>query len=139
MKKKVLGVSFGRKLGNCDIMVKQALMVCEKEGYEVAFIQAVDLNVSNCTGCIACTVQIITGKGSRYCVRHDDFDILDECIIQSDAIILACPTYETSVTDNLQPYVTELDSAMILHFVRRHMMRKSSWKAKIGTTGRKIF
>jgi multimeric flavodoxin WrbA len=38
------------------------------------------------------------GKGRGYCVRHDDFDILDECIMQSDAVILACPTYETSVT-----------------------------------------
>jgi len=98
MKKKVLGVSFGRKMSNCDIMVKQALMVCEKEGYEVAFIRADDLNVTNCNGCIACTVQLMMGKGRGYCVKHDDFDILDECIMQSDAIILACPTYETSVT-----------------------------------------
>lgn len=98
MKKKVLGISFGRKMSNCDIMVKQALMECEKEGCEVAFIRADDLNVSNCNGCIACTIQIMMGKGRGYCVRHDDFDILDECIMQSDAVILACPTYETSVT-----------------------------------------
>lgn len=98
MAKKVLGVSFGRKMSNCDIMVKQALMECEKQGCEVAFIRADDLNVSNCTGCIACTIGLMTGRGRGYCVKHDDFDILDECIMQSDAVILACPTYETSVT-----------------------------------------
>jgi multimeric flavodoxin WrbA len=98
MKKKVLGVSFGRKMSNCDIMVKQALLECEKEGCEVAFIRADDLDITNCNGCIACTIQIMMGKGRGYCVRHDDFDILDECIMQSDAVILACPTYETSVT-----------------------------------------
>jgi len=96
--KKVLGVSFGRKMSNCDIMVKQALMECEKEGCEVAFLRADDLDIGNCTGCIACVLQIMMGKGRGYCVRHDDFDILDECIMQSDAVILACPTYETSVT-----------------------------------------
>lgn len=97
-KKKVLGVSFGRKLGNCDIMVKQALMECEKAGYEVAFIRADDLDISNCTGCIACTIGTMTGRGRGYCIKHDEFDILDECVMQSDAVILGCPTYETSVT-----------------------------------------
>lgn len=98
MAKKVLGISFGRKLSNCDIMVKHALMECEKAGFETAFIRADELDVSNCTGCIACTIGLMTGRGRGYCVKHDDFDILDECVMQSDAVILACPTYETSVT-----------------------------------------
>lgn len=98
MAKKVLGVSFGRKMSNCDIMVKQALMECEKAGCETAFIRADDLEVENCTGCIACTIGTMTGRGRGYCIKHDDFDILDECVMQSDAVILACPTYETSVT-----------------------------------------
>ncbi len=97
-KKKVLGISFGRRMSNCDIMVKQALMKCEEEGCEVAFLRADDLDVGNCTGCIACTVGMMVGKGRSYCVKHDGFDILDECVMQSDAVILACPTYETSVT-----------------------------------------
>ncbi|MBQ9412679.1 MAG: flavodoxin family protein [Oscillospiraceae bacterium] len=96
--KRVLGVSFGRKLGNCDIMVKHALMECEKAGCEVQFIRADELDVSNCTGCIACVIGMISGRGKGYCVRHDGFDILDEAVMQSDAVILACPTYETSVT-----------------------------------------
>jgi len=98
MAKKVLGISFGRKMSNCDVMVKHALMECEKEGCETAFIRADDLNISNCNGCIACTIGLMTGRGRGYCVRHDDFDIIDECVMQSDAVILACPTYETSVT-----------------------------------------
>jgi len=98
MAKKVLGVSFGRKMSNCDIMVKHALMECEKQGHETAFIRADDLNITNCNGCIACVIGMITGRGRGYCVRHDDFDILDECMMQADALILACPTYETSVT-----------------------------------------
>lgn len=98
MAKKVLGISFGRKMSNCDVMVKHALMECEKAGCETAFIRADDLNISNCTGCIACTIGMMTGRGRGYCIRHDDFDIIDECVMQSDAVILACPTYETSVT-----------------------------------------
>jgi multimeric flavodoxin WrbA len=97
-KKKVLGISFGRKMSNCDVMVKQALMECERQGCDVAFIRADDLDITNCNGCIACTIGMMTGRGRGYCVRHDDFDIIDEAVMQSDAVILACPTYETSVT-----------------------------------------
>ncbi len=35
MKKKVLGMSFGRKMGNTDVMIKTALMECEKAGCDV--------------------------------------------------------------------------------------------------------
>lgn len=98
MAKKVLGISFGRKMSNCDVMVKQALMTCEEAGCEVAFLRADDLNIGNCNGCIACVIGMMSGRGRGYCVHHDDFDILDECVMQSDAVILACPTYETSVT-----------------------------------------
>lgn len=98
MAKKVLGISFGRKMSNCDVMVKQALMTCEEAGCETAFLRADDLNITNCNGCISCVIGMITGRGRGYCVRHDDFDILDECVMQSDAVILACPTYETSAT-----------------------------------------
>lgn len=63
MAKKVLGVSFGPKRSNCDIMVKHTLMQCEKAGCEVQFIRADDLDVSNCTGCIACVIGMITGQG----------------------------------------------------------------------------
>ena len=98
MSKKVLGISFGRRNSNCDVMTKAALMECQKAGCEVAFIRADDLDLHNCDGCIACTIGTMTGRGRGYCKHHDDFDILDENVMQSDAVILVCPTYETSVT-----------------------------------------
>lgn len=121
-KKKVLGISFGRKMSNCDVMVKHALMKCEEEGCEVAFLRADDLNISNCTGCIACVIGMITGRGRGYCVRHDDFDILDECIMQSDAVILACPTYETSVTGRFKTICDRIGPSHDITF------RKALWE-----------
>ena len=52
-KKKVLGISFGRKMSNCDVMVKTALMECEKAGCDVQFIRGDDLDIKPCTGCIS--------------------------------------------------------------------------------------
>lgn len=96
--KKVLGLSFGRRMSNCEIMVKEALMACEAEGCEVQFIRVDDLNIKQCTGCIACVVGLVTGHGKGDCVLKDDFVILDEAIMESDALIIASPTYVLSPT-----------------------------------------
>lgn len=34
-KKKVLGISFGKKMGNTDVMIKQALLECEEAGCDI--------------------------------------------------------------------------------------------------------
>ena len=115
-KKKVLGISFGRKMSNCDVMVKEALMECEREGCDVAFLRADDLDINNCTGCIACVIGMMSGRGRGYCVKHDDFDILDEAVMQADAVILACPTYETSVTGRFKTICDRIGPSHDLSF-----------------------
>lgn len=97
-KKKVLGISFGRKMGNTDVMIKTALMECEKAGCDVRFIRADDLRIEPCTGCIACVVGMTTGRGKGGCHIQDDFELLDEALMECDAIIVGSPTYVLSPT-----------------------------------------
>jgi len=98
MSKKVLGLSFGRKEGNTDIMVKTALMECEKAGNEVQFIHVDDLDIKICTGCISCVVGMVSGRGKGGCPLKDDFHIIDEALMQCDAVIVGTPTYVLSPT-----------------------------------------
>jgi multimeric flavodoxin WrbA len=98
MSKKVLGISFGRKMSNTDIMIKTALMECEKAGNEVQFIRADDLDIQDCTGCIACVVGMTTGRGKGGCHIKDDFHIIDEALMECDAVIVGSPTYVLSPT-----------------------------------------
>lgn len=98
MKKKVLGLSFGRKMGNTDIMIKTALMECEKAGNEVKFIRVDDLDIKPCTGCISCVVGMTTGRGRGGCPVKDDFEMLDEALLECDAVIVGSPTYVLSPT-----------------------------------------
>ena len=98
MAKKVLGLSFGRKLSNTDIMVKTALMECEKAGCEVKFFRVDEMDIKPCTGCISCVVGMTTGRGKGGCVLKDDFAILDEALMECDALIAGTPTYECSPT-----------------------------------------
>ena len=94
--KKVLGISFGRKMQNCDIMVKQALLECQKAGNEIQFIRAGDLNINDCTGCAACVAGLVSGRGRGECFMKDDFGFLDNAVMEADAVIYGCPAYEIS-------------------------------------------
>lgn len=95
---KVLGLSFGRKMSNSEVMVKTALMECEKAGHEVKFLDVDRMDIKPCTGCISCVVGMISGRGVGNCVMKDDFHILDEALMECDALIVCSPTYESSPT-----------------------------------------
>lgn len=97
IKKKVLGISFGRKLGNTEIMIKTALEECEKAGHDVKFIRADDLNIQDCTGCVACVISLL-GGGTGNCVIKDDMHIIDEALMECDAVIVGSPTYVLAPT-----------------------------------------
>ncbi len=96
-KKKILGLSFGRKMSNTEVMVKHALMACQEAGHDVRFIRVNDLDIKDCTGCIACVVGMIMGKKGG-CVLKDDFHILDEALMECDGLIFGCPTFEMTPT-----------------------------------------
>ena len=59
---KVMGITAGRKNGNSEILLKQALMACEEAGAEVTMINLRDFNIQDCTGCTACTKAMSMGK-----------------------------------------------------------------------------
>ncbi len=94
---RVLGLSFGRKMSNCEVMVKHALNACKEAGHEVRFIRVNDLDIKDCTGCIACTVGMIAGRRGD-CVLKDDLPILEEAILECDAVLYGCPTFEMTPT-----------------------------------------
>ena len=102
MSKKVLGLSFGRKMSNSDVMVKTVLMECEKAGFEVRFMRPDDMDIKKCTGCISCVVGMTAGFGKGGCPIKDDFHILDEAVMECDALVVACPTFECSPTGSFK-------------------------------------
>ncbi len=131
MAKKVLGLSFGRKLGNCDIMVKTALMECEKAGCEVKFIRVDELDIKACTGCISCVVGMISGRGKGGCPIKDDFHILDEALMECDAVIVGCPTYVLSPTGRFKTVCDRIGPSHDITF------RKAAYEEGLAANKRK--
>lgn len=85
---KILGViGSARKLGNCEVLVKEALLKAKDMGTEIRVIRLPDFNLLPCKGCLACVL-----KGEP-CRLDDDMHALWDHLQWADGIILSAPTY----------------------------------------------
>jgi len=85
---KVLGViGSARKNGNCEILVKEALIQAQHDGAEIKAIRLPDFHLLPCKGCLACVL-----KGEP-CRLADDMHALWSHFQWADGIILSAPTY----------------------------------------------
>ena len=94
---KILGISFGTKNGNNDAMCKEALMGAKEAGADIEFINMQELNIKHCTGCTACVISLMTGRGGK-CVLKDDFEWLKDKMLDADGIIFVTPIFEDGTT-----------------------------------------
>ncbi len=80
-----------KKAGNAakmlDIAVKQGI----DKGYEVTFIDLYQKDIAYCRGCMGC-------KTTGVCVIKDDIQEIRKGFVESDLIVISCPTYFANVT-----------------------------------------
>jgi len=92
---KILGISCGRRMGNTEVLVKEALMGAQEMGAEVEIIRLGDLTLMPCTGCNHCLEDMFSKGGAGHCIlKKDDFPFIDEKIMDSDGLVLGSPIYE---------------------------------------------
>lgn len=90
---KIVGVSLGTKNGSNDSMCKEALIAAQEEGAEVSFIHLFDWDIQDCTGCVACSRGLVTGKGN-ICIRKDEFDDFRSQLLDADGVLIVDPIFE---------------------------------------------
>jgi len=85
---KILGlVGSYRKLGNTEVLVKEALMESQHCGAEVDILRLTDLRIEPCKGCMACAFK------QEECRIPDGWSTFRDKLVESDAVILGAPTY----------------------------------------------
>ena len=85
---KILGlVGSYRKLGNTEVLVKEALMEAQRLGAEVDILRLTDLEIKPCKGCMACIFK------QEACRIQDGWSQLMDMLNKSDGAILGAPTY----------------------------------------------
>lgn len=118
---KVMGITAGRKNGNSEILLKEALTACEAAGADVTMINLRDFHILDCTGCTACTKAMSQGKhiGCTLDGKDDKKKIMDVMLSQ-DAVIFSVPTYD------LMP------ASAYLTFAHRSLSYETSFLETIG-------
>ncbi len=85
---KILGLNGSeRRLGNTEILVKEALMGAEEEGAQVEVLRLTDYKILPCDGLAPCVF------GNTRCNLKDDFNFIVDRIFESDGVILGSPCY----------------------------------------------
>lgn len=101
---KVLALSFGRKMSNTDVFLKEVLLKCQEAGHEIKFMRPDDMDIKPCTGCCACVVGILSGRTNGTCIHKDDFQQISDAYYEADAIIIGAPVYETSPSGTFKTF-----------------------------------
>lgn len=119
---KVMGITAGRKGGNSEVLLKEALCACIENGAEVSWINLHDFKINPCTGCEGCTINIMKGGKEAFCIHKDKDDYFEIAtkMLEMDAIIISVPTYDL------------LPSSTYLTFAHRTLPFESSFLEKQG-------
>ena len=92
--KKIIGLSTGRKNGNSEFALKEALMGAEELGVKSEIIRAMELRVKPCRGCEACSMTLLRGGEPRCAIKDDDVPwILEKTLLEDCGLIVSVPTY----------------------------------------------
>ena len=83
--------SFGRKWGNCEVFLKEALMGAEERGVEVRFYRIRDYDLHNCSACYQAFCP--AALDPHNCKYKDDTPFLVEEFLNSDGVLLGAPVY----------------------------------------------
>jgi LSD1 subclass zinc finger protein len=89
---KLVAYSAGRKNGNTEVLIKEALMAAEEMGVEVGLVRLNEYVLAPCRACRSCAA----GQGPDKCILGDDGALLVETFLDSDGYILGAPVWSLS-------------------------------------------
>ncbi|MBU2549849.1 MAG: flavodoxin family protein [Proteobacteria bacterium] len=89
------------KEGNTYILTRRVMGTLEREGIETELVQLAGLKTRGCLGCFQC----MKNRDGRCSVTADDFNSVLEKMLAADGVILASPTYVSSVTAEMKALI----------------------------------
>ncbi|NMA25643.1 MAG: flavodoxin family protein [Clostridiales bacterium] len=92
---KLVAFAAGRRNGNTEIYVKEALMAAEEKGIEVELYRLTEYNLHNCSACSTAAF-CAADTDIEKCLYKDDAPFLAEAFLESDGVIIAAPAYSLS-------------------------------------------
>lgn len=92
---KLVAISAGRKNGNNEILLKEAMMAASSVTVvEPCLIRLADLKLNPCTGCEGCMKRRLSNEKPECVQNNDDYRWLVDQIKDADALLLGAPIYD---------------------------------------------
>jgi len=113
-----------RKLGNTEVLVKEALIEAKRHGAEVSSLRLTDLRIDPCKGCMACAFKL------EDCYIPDGWCTFRDKLLESDAVILGAPTYLLGPAG-----IVKMITDRTITFTGRTMEHRGKPGAVIGVSG----
>ncbi len=99
MAKTLLGlVASPRKFGNSELFIKELFLQLPGD-WELQLIRLPDMDIRPCKACYQCLF------GEEKCPQDDDFALVLEILSQSDAYVVAAPTYLLGANASLKRFL----------------------------------
>ncbi|MFI5332292.1 MAG: flavodoxin family protein [Desulfobaccales bacterium] len=99
MAKTLLGiVASPRKFGNSELFIKE-LYLQLSGNWELKLIRLPEMDIRPCKACYQCLF------GEEKCPQQDDFALVLETLAQSDALVVAAPTYLLGANASLKRFL----------------------------------
>lgn len=112
------------KEGNTFLLVKQVFSELEKQGIETELVSLAGKKLRGCIGCYKC----FANKDQRCSVTADDLNSCIEKMAEAQGIILASPTYISSVTSEMKAL---MDRAALVSIANDNTMLKRKVGASV--------
>ena len=95
MKKILAIIGSPRKLGNCEIMVKEISNQLSIP-HELNLLRLQDFKILPCRGCYNCLFK------TEHCILEDDLNTVIQAMAEADAYIVSAPTYFLGINASLK-------------------------------------
>ncbi len=92
-----------RMRGNCEDLAKVAAESILAAGGKAECMSLASRKIMPCTACDLCVA-----RKAKYCVIHDDMDLLYEKVLAADSLLLISPVYWFSYSAQLKLFIDRL-------------------------------
>jgi len=109
-----------RKNGNTSALLHEFERGAEKSGADIMQINAEELNLKYCTGCLKCNFM------KKCVIRNDDWQDLSQKILAADGLVFASPVYFHHLTAPLKKVLDRFRSFMHVQ-ITEHGLKHTPW------------
>ncbi|MDI6865245.1 flavodoxin family protein [Thermodesulfovibrio yellowstonii] len=114
---KILAILGSPRKGNSEILLEEAIKLCNGKKHELTIIKPCELNISGCTACDGC-------RDTGQCILRDDMDKVYPLLREAQRIIIASPIFFFGVPAQLKLLIDRCQSLWYEKYILKKIFQQ---------------